>query len=231
MEQNLKDKLDCFLGSPYGRTMLGEYNYLHASEWLQQYCEAAGAIANLPDWLLLLLELGQESAEIFASLTDAGTLETDRKTMSLLLERRGPLLAQTSGRLRQTLELHRPGLDLSQDAIEDASLLASTHPSRSGLAGSGRRDNRDNRDNIVNRNHWEPKADFLPHSERRVIGDVGGTPLLLVGYEKNQSRSPMVARATSGNPQQDSLFAVPLSDLLVHSNEPVNIPELELAES
>jgi hypothetical protein len=228
MEQNLKDKLDCFLGSPYGRTMLGEYNYLHASEWLQQYCEAAGAIANLPDWLLLLLELGQESAEIFASLTDAGTLETDRKTMSLLLERRGPLLAQTSGRLRQTLELHRPGLDLSQDAIEDASLLASTHPSRSGLAGSGRRDNRDN---IVNRNHWEPKADFLPHSERRVIGDVGGTPLLLVGYEKNQSRSPMVARATSGNPQQDSLFAVPLSDLLVHSNEPVNIPELELAES
>jgi hypothetical protein len=228
MEQNLKDKLDCFLGSPYGRTMLGEYNYLHASEWLQQYCEAAGAIANLPDWLLLLLELGQESAEIFASLTDAGTLETDRKTMSLLLERRGPLLAQTSGRLRQTLELHRPGLDLSQDAIEDASLLASTHPPRSGLAGSGRRDNRDN---IVNRNHWEPKADFLPHSERRVIGDVGGTPLLLVGYEKNQSRSPMVARATSGNPQQDSLFAVPLSDLLVHSNEPVNIPELELAES
>ncbi|MBD2159471.1 hypothetical protein H6F46_02065 [Limnothrix sp. FACHB-1083] len=225
MEQNLKDKLDCFLASPYGRTMLGEYAYLHASEWLQQYCEAAGAMANLPDWLLLLLELGQESAEIFASLTDAGTLETDRKTMSLLLERRGPLLAQTSGRLRQTLELHRPGLDLSQDAIEDASLLASTHPPRSGLAVSGRRDN------IVNRNHWEPKADFLPHSERRVIGDVGGTPLLLVGYEKNQSRSPMVARATSGNPQQDSLFAVPLSDLLVHSNEPVNIPELELAES
>lgn len=225
MEQNLKDKLDCFLASPYGRTMLGEYAYLHASEWLQQYCEAAGAMANLPDWLLLLLELGQESAEIFASLTDAGTLETDRKTMSLLLERRGLLLAQTSGRLRQTLELHRPGLDLSQDEIEDASLLALTHPPRSGLAGSGRRDN------IVNRNHWEPKADFLPHSERRVIGDVGGTPLLLVGYEKNQSRSPMVARATSGNPQQDSLFAVPLSDLLVHSNEPVNIPELELAES
>ena len=182
-------------------------------------------MANLPDWLLILLELGQESAEIFASLTDAGTLETDRKTMSLLLERRGPLLAQTSGRLRQTLELHRPGLDLSQDAIEDASLLASTHPPRSESAGSGRRDN------IVNRNYWEPKVDFLPHSERRVIGDVGGIPLLLVGYEKNQSRSPMVARATSGNPQQDSLFAVPLSDLLVHSNEPVNIPELELAES
>ncbi len=215
MERELQEKLDCLLASPYGRTMLGEYAYLNATELVIQRCEAAGAETPLPDWLADFLALGQESAEIFASLTDAGTLETDRKTMSLLLARHGSHLAQTSARLRQALELHRPGLSLAQELIEEEPRTEVPLPPAK---------------NIINRRHWEPKAEFLPHSEMRVIGDVGGTPLVLVGYEKNTSRSPIVARSTSGDPHQADLVAIPLADLLAHSSEPVNVPELELAE-
>ena len=215
MERELQEKLDCLLASPYGRTMLGEYAYLNATELVIQHCEAAGAGTPLPDWLADFLALGQESAEIFASLTDAGTLETDRKTMSLLLARHGSRLAKISARLRQALELHPPGPSLAQEPIEDG-------PSGEMPAPSAK--------TIINRRHWEPKAEFLPPSEMRVIGDVGGTPLVLVGYEKNTSRSPIVARSTSGDPQQNDLIAIPLSDLLAHSSEPVNVPELELAE-
>jgi hypothetical protein len=68
----------------------------------------------------------------------------------------------------------------------------------------------------------------LPQHEIRVIGDVGGVPLVLVGYERNNPQSPIVARSTSGDPQTDTLFAVPLSDLMVHSREPVTISESDL---
>lgn len=214
MERELQQRLDCFLGSPYGRTMLGEYAYLKARDFAIQCCEQAERLDQLPDWFSEMLDLGSESLEIFNSLTDAGTLETDRKTMSLLLSRRGSLLATTSARFRRELELHKPGPDLTRDAIEDATLAAQGE--EPGLA------------KIVNRDHWEPKASFLPQHEIRVIGDVGGVPLVLVGYERNNPQSPIVARSTSGDPQTDTLFAVPLSDLMVHSREPVTISESDL---
>ncbi|HEY9688838.1 MAG TPA: hypothetical protein V6D46_02510 [Coleofasciculaceae cyanobacterium] len=170
MERELQEKLDRLLASPYGRTMLSEYAYLNAAALLIQFCEAAGNLARVPDWLADVLELGRESAEIFASLTDAGTLETDRKTMSVLLNRHGLHLAQTSARFRQALELHRPGLNWVQEltaeepiarALPPEEPIAQLPPPRPSDRPSPAR---------------EPKAEFLPPSEMRVVGDVEAVP-------------------------------------------------------
>jgi len=160
MERELQEKLDRLLASPYGRTMLSEYAYLNAAALLIQFCEAAGNLARVPDWLADVLELGRESAEIFASLTDAGTLETDRKTMSVLLNRHGLHLAQTSARFRQALELHRPGLNWVQELTPEEPIAQALPPRPSDRPSPAR----------------EPKAEFLPPSEMRVVGDVEAVP-------------------------------------------------------
>lgn len=160
MERELQDQLDHFLASPYGRTMLSEYAYLNAAGLVVEGCETAGTCAQLPDWLADVLALGQESLEIFASLTDAGTLETDRKTMAVLLARHGLHLAQTSARFRQALELHQPGLNWAQElaAKEPIAQVPAPRPPDSPLPLR------------------ETKAEFLPPSEIRVPGDVEAIP-------------------------------------------------------
>ena len=160
MERELQDKLDRLLASPYGRTMLSEYAYLNAAALVVQCCETAGTVTQLPDWLADVLALGQESLEIFASLTDAGTLETDRKTMSVLLARHGSHLAQTSARFRQALELHRPGLNWVQELAVEEPIAQEPTPRPPDYPLPLR----------------EPKAEFLPPSEIRVTGDVEAIP-------------------------------------------------------
>lgn len=162
MERKLQDKLDHFLASPYGRTMLSEYAYLNAAALVTQCCETAGTVTQLPDWLADVLALGQESLEIFASLTDAGTLETDRKTMSVLLARHGAHLPQTSARFRQALELHRPGLNWVQELATEEPPPISEGPAP--------------RPPDYSLPLREPKAEFLPPSEIRVTGDVEAIP-------------------------------------------------------
>jgi|SRR5579885_789694 len=79
--------------------------------------------------------------------------------------------------------------------------------------------------NIVNRNRF-PDVDFLPADEIRPVGDTGGTTLVLVGKEQG-SNAPVVALSYTNDPASEDLFAVPLYELLNHSQDPINLPGLK----
>lgn len=81
---------------------------------------------------------------------------------------------------------------------------------------------------ITNKDRF-PGADWLPDDKIKTIGDVGGTPLVALGKDPD---GPLVARSNSADPTTESLFAVPLYELLNHSQDPINIPEqVDFAES
>lgn len=75
---------------------------------------------------------------------------------------------------------------------------------------------------IANRERF-PDVNFLPDSKIKIIGDVGGVKLALIGKEMGTD-APVVSRCQS-DPTKERLFAIPLYELLTHSTEPVNIPE------
>lgn len=70
-----------------------------------------------------------------------------------------------------------------------------------------------------------PNADFLDASQIRPIGDIGGTRLVLLGWDDDDS--PLVARSYSEpfDVTDEEFAAVPLYELLSHTYEPVTIPE------
>lgn len=76
---------------------------------------------------------------------------------------------------------------------------------------------------IQNRDKF-PNVKFVPDSEIKQVGDVGGVPLVKVGVEEG-TEVMVVARAYTSDPGTEDLFAVPLYQLLSHSPDPVNIYE------
>jgi hypothetical protein len=74
---------------------------------------------------------------------------------------------------------------------------------------------------ITNRDRY-PNVEFLPDSEIKPVGDVGGTTLVKVGTEEGTDVM-VVARSYSQDPTTEDLFAVPLYELLNHSPDPVTI--------
>lgn len=78
--------------------------------------------------------------------------------------------------------------------------------------------------NIKNQDNF-PNADFLNASQIRPIGDIGGTRLVLLGWDDDDS--PLVASSYSEpfDVTDEEFFAVPLQELLKHAQEPVNITE------
>lgn len=77
---------------------------------------------------------------------------------------------------------------------------------------------------ITNRDRF-PDVDFLPDSEIKPVGDVGGVTLVLVGNEQGTD-APVVSRAYTDKPATEDLFAVPVYALLSQSQDPVNLPGL-----
>ncbi len=71
---------------------------------------------------------------------------------------------------------------------------------------------------ISNKDRY-PDIDFLSESEIRVIGDIGGIPLVLLGFEQG-TKSPVVSKD-----DEKDYFATPLYELISHSQDPVNIYE------
>lgn len=69
-----------------------------------------------------------------------------------------------------------------------------------------------------------PDVDFLPPDQFKVIGDVEGTPLVLIGREQG-TEAPVVARSRTDDPTTESLFAVPLYELMSHTFGEINIEE------
>lgn len=76
---------------------------------------------------------------------------------------------------------------------------------------------------ITNRDRF-PNVKFLPDSEIKPVGDVGGTTLVQVGTEEGTDVM-VVARSYSQDPTTEDLFAIPLYELLNHSFEPITINE------
>jgi hypothetical protein len=64
------------------------------------------------------------------------------------------------------------------------------------------------------------EVDFLPESEIRQIGDVGGTPLVILGFEKG-TKTPIISKDIDG----ENYHAMPVYELISHSQEPINITE------
>ena len=76
---------------------------------------------------------------------------------------------------------------------------------------------------ITNRDRF-PDVDFLPPDQFKIIGDVEGTPLVLIGREQG-SDALVVSRTHTDDPATENLFAVPLYELLSHTFGAVNIAE------
>lgn len=77
---------------------------------------------------------------------------------------------------------------------------------------------------ITNRDRF-PDVIFLKDDQVKVVGKVGGTTLVLVGTEQG-SDSPVVSRSYTKNPASEDLFAVPLYELMSHSQDSVVIDQL-----
>lgn len=79
---------------------------------------------------------------------------------------------------------------------------------------------------IKNKDRY-PDAEWLPESEVRVIGDMGGVPLVLVGFEvgfEAGQKMPLVARSRTDNPETEELSATPLYELM-KAQDPISITE------
>ncbi|RCJ20154.1 hypothetical protein A6S26_05380 [Nostoc sp. ATCC 43529] len=77
---------------------------------------------------------------------------------------------------------------------------------------------------ITNKNRM-PDVDFLPDDEIRPIGNIGGTRLVLLGKEKGTDVA-VVSRsyASEFDPKED-FFAIPLYELISHSQERIELKE------
>ncbi len=73
---------------------------------------------------------------------------------------------------------------------------------------------------IKNKDNFDD-VDFLPDTDVRVVGDVGGIPLVILGFEQG-TKSPVVSRLIEG---KDYYFAIPLYELMSHSQDSINISE------
>jgi hypothetical protein len=76
---------------------------------------------------------------------------------------------------------------------------------------------------ITNRDRF-PDVDFLPDNQIKLVGSVGSTTLVLVGHEQG-SDSLVVAKSYAADPTKEDLFAVPLYELMSHSQDAVNITD------
>ena len=76
---------------------------------------------------------------------------------------------------------------------------------------------------ITNRDRF-PDVNFLDPNEFKIIGDVEGTPLVLIGREQG-SDALVVSRTRTDDPTTENLFAVPLYELISHTFGAVNIAE------
>lgn len=79
--------------------------------------------------------------------------------------------------------------------------------------------------NITNRER-HPYVDWVSDEEIRKIGDIGGIPLVLLGFEDGLEgkKSPVVARSYASNPLTEELFAIPIYELM-NSQDPITITE------
>jgi|GEM_PF-6830261 hypothetical protein len=77
---------------------------------------------------------------------------------------------------------------------------------------------------ILNRKNY-PEVDFLPEDKIRPIGTIGDTRLVLLGKEQG-TEALMVSRsyADEFDPKED-FFAVPIYELISHSQELIEIKE------
>ncbi len=74
---------------------------------------------------------------------------------------------------------------------------------------------------IKNRDRF-PDVDWLEPDEIKQIGEIGGTPLVLIGWEQGWG-APIVSCAYTADPASEELFAVPLYELQGHSQDPISI--------
>lgn len=73
--------------------------------------------------------------------------------------------------------------------------------------------------NIKNK-HRHPDVDFLPESEVKIIGTIGGLNLVLLGKQQGTG-ADVVAHAYTEDFTSEELFAVPLGELLAHSQDKI----------
>lgn len=77
---------------------------------------------------------------------------------------------------------------------------------------------------ITNKNRY-PDVDFVPDSEIRPIGNIGGVRLVYLGRQQG-TNDIVVSRSTASEfTPNENFFAVPLGDLALHSQDPINITE------
>lgn len=76
---------------------------------------------------------------------------------------------------------------------------------------------------IKNRDRY-PEVNFLADSDIRFIGDIGGIKLVLLGKEQGTNFA-VVARCYSVDLKSEELFAIPLGELIAHSQESINITD------
>ncbi len=77
---------------------------------------------------------------------------------------------------------------------------------------------------ITNKDRF-PDVDFVPENQIRPIGTVGGDRLVYLGKQQGTG-SLVVSRSYA--PQftlTENFFAIPLDELLVHSQDPITITE------
>lgn len=77
---------------------------------------------------------------------------------------------------------------------------------------------------ITNRDRF-PDVNFLPDANIKKIGTVGNTDLVIVGKEKGTD-APVVSSSYTDNPAQEELFAVPLYELMSHSQDAITIDKI-----
>ena len=79
--------------------------------------------------------------------------------------------------------------------------------------------------NITNRDR-HPYVDWVSDEEIRKIGDIGGIPLVLVGFEDGLEgrKSPVVAHSYSSDPLTEELHAIPIYELM-NAQDPITITE------
>lgn len=73
-----------------------------------------------------------------------------------------------------------------------------------------------------------PDAEWLPESKQRVIGTVGSSNLVLLGFEPGFTagqKMPLIATSSASDFLAEDLHAAPLSSLLTMVQDPVNITE------
>lgn len=77
---------------------------------------------------------------------------------------------------------------------------------------------------ILNQERY-PDVQFLAEEKVRAVGTVGGSPLILVGFEAG-TNAPVVASISSMTALADAeLDPIPLYELLSHSYDPIDIPD------